>query len=101
MAPHEALRREAKPGARVEHRPLFPDLNAQSLIVLKPAGLHLPLERSEIFPPSMGSFPVVALFLFGSMGSSQEGMVDWGEGRSLDREDDGCSWVEDDLVWEG
>ena len=50
MAPCGALGQEAKLGARIEHRPLFPGLDAQSLIVLKLVGLHLPPERSEISP---------------------------------------------------
>ena len=54
MAPREALGREAKPRVQVEHRPLFPDLDAQSLIALKPTGFHLPFERSEISPHQWG-----------------------------------------------
>ena len=50
MAPHEALGQEAKPRVQVEHRPPFPGLDAQSSIVLKLMGLHLPSQRSEISP---------------------------------------------------
>ena len=50
MAPCGVLGQEARLGARIEHRPLFPGLDAQSLIVLKLMGLHLPPERSEISP---------------------------------------------------
>ena len=50
MAPRKALGQGAKLGAWVEDRPLLPGLNAQSLIALKPARLHLHPGRSEISP---------------------------------------------------
>ena len=50
MAPCGALGQEARLGAQIECRSLFPGHGAQSLIALKLGGLHLPPERGEISP---------------------------------------------------
>ena len=47
MAPHGALGQEAKPQARVEHRPFCPGLDAQSLVAFEVGGLHPPPEICE------------------------------------------------------
>ena len=57
MAPHGALRQEAKPWARIEHRPLCPSLDARSLVAFELTGLRLPLETCETSPHPLALYP--------------------------------------------
>ena len=57
MAPRGALGQQAKPQARIEHRPLCPSLDAQSLVAFELAGLHPSLEMCETSPNPLAPYP--------------------------------------------
>ena len=57
MAPCGVLGQEAKPRARIGHRPLSSGLDAQSLIAFELAGLHFPLEMCETSPHPLALYP--------------------------------------------